>query len=343
MSQPDLGIGVIGGGQWGGHHAKVFKALPRTQLLAVCDLDAGRAEALAASHGVGSVFTDHRALLDDPRIDAVSVATPDYTHTQIILDALDAGKHVLTEKPLAKTDEEAEAIQRAASASDRVVMVDFHNRANPVFAAAREDIEAGAIGAPIHGAARLSNTKFVPLEMLSWSDKSSALWFLGSHAVDVLRFMLADEVERVFAVSSTGILAASGVDTEDVHLAILEFSRGAKVTLENSWILSDDNPQIFDFRVELVGDKGQLQLDSSHNGAYRKLDGAGLRYRDLFGLTPTGGGRPGGFVEEAIARFADAVLDGAPVLASVEDGLAATRVLTAIETSAATGQPVALG
>lgn len=343
MSEARLGVGVIGTGQWGGHHATVFNTLPRTRLVAVCDVMAQRAATFGADHGAESVYDDHRGLLDNPQVDAVSIATPDYTHTQIILDALAAGKHVLTEKPLAKTAAEAEAIQQAASGSDRVVMVDFHNRVNPVFAAAREEIRSGAIGPIVHASARLSNTMHVPLDMLNWSDKSSALWFLGSHAVDALRFLLADEVERVFAVSSKGVLAARGVDTEDVHLAILEFTKGAKITLENSWILSEDNPQIFDFRMEFVGANGQIQLDSSHNGAFKKLNGSGLKYRDLFGLTPAGNGRTGGFVQEAIARFVDAVLDGAPVLASVADGLAATRVLSAIETSAATGQPVVLG
>ncbi|MEM7441766.1 MAG: Gfo/Idh/MocA family oxidoreductase [Pseudomonadota bacterium] len=343
MPGAELGVGIIGGGQWGTHHANVFKTLPRSRLIAACDLDEGRAGRFAAEHGAEASYSDHRSLLEHPGIDAVSVATPDFTHTQIILDALAAGKHVLTEKPLATTEQEAEAIEHAASASDRVVMVDFHNRVSPVFAAARDEVQAGAIGAAIHGSARLSNTKFVPLEMLGWSDKSSALWFLGSHAVDILRFVLGDEVARVFAVSSKGVLAARGVDTEDVHLAILEFSKGTKVTLENSWVLSNDNPQVFDFQVELVGEKGQIQLDPSHSGAFRKLDGAGLKYRDMFGLVPTGPGRPGGFIEEAVARFVDAVLDGAPVLASVADGLASTRVLSAIETSAASGQPVELG
>jgi predicted dehydrogenase len=66
-------------------------------------------------------------------------------------------------------------------------MVDFHNRVNPPFVAARENVQNGTIGTPTYGYARLSNTTFVPLEMLSWADRSSALWFLGSHAVDIMR------------------------------------------------------------------------------------------------------------------------------------------------------------
>ncbi len=178
--------------------------------------------------------------------------------------------------------------------------------------------------------------------MLSWAAKSSALWFLGSHVVDALRFVLADEVQRVYAVSREGTLASRGVATRDVHVSVLEFARGTVVTMENSWLLSPDNPMVFDFKLELVGDKGQIQADPSHNGGVRRLTGRGMRYSDLAGITPTGGDRVGGFVLEAIARFVDAITLDAPLLAGVEDGVANTRVLAAIEQSAASGQPVAL-
>ena len=91
-----------------------------------------------------------------------------------------------------------------------------------------------------------------------------------------------------------------------------------------------------------MGDKGQIQADPSHNGAVRRLTGKGMQYSDLLGIAPTGATRIGGFVLESIAQFVDAVLDGAPLLAGVEDGLAATRVLAAIERSVASGQAVDL-
>jgi predicted dehydrogenase len=335
-----IGIGVVGAGTWGGHHADVFSSLPATKLVAICDAQSDRAEALAAKFAAGATYTDFRAMLDNPEIDAVSVATPDFAHTQIVLDALAAGKHVLCEKPLAMTKEEGEKIKAAAEAANVCVMVDFHNRASPVFAAARDDVAAGKIGRPIHGAARLSNSMSVPLGMLSWANRSSALWFLGSHAVDVLRFVLGDEVRRVFSMSRSGVLKSLGVDTADVHVSMLEFSSGTIVSLENSWVLSDGNPQIFDFNVGLVGDKGQLQLNPSHNGAYSYVGADGMAFRDMFGVIPAGGDRVGGFVLESIARFVDAVVSGATVLAGVDDGIAATRVLLAIEESVRTGQSV---
>lgn len=340
MTQEPLNVAVIGSGIWGGQHSHVFSTLPITNLLAVCDLDEGRAAGMAKSYGATHVFTDYKKMLELDALDAVSIATPDFTHTPLILDALAAGKHVLSEKPLATSIEEVEAIRKAAEASDCKVMVDFHNRVNPAIATAKDEIANGKIGRPIHASGRLSNTTFVPLEMLAWANKSSALWFLGSHLIDALRFIFQDDICRVFSMRSEGYLKSRGVDTADVHLAMLEFSKGTIVTIENSWVLSPDNPQVFDLGIDIVGEKGQIQLNPSHNGAYREMVGHGLKYRDLFGVTPVGAGRVGGFVMESIAQFVDAVQTGSPVLANVEDGLRVTQVLAAIETSSLTGKPV---
>ncbi len=340
MTQDTLNIAVIGSGIWGNQHARVFSTLPNTRLIAVCDLQQDRADAMAKTYGADHTFTDHRDILNLENIDAVSIATPDFTHTPLIADALAAGKHVLSEKPLATTVDEAEIIYNAAQKSDRKIMVDFHNRVNPAIATAQKEIATGTLGKIIHGNGRLSNTTFVPLEMLSWADKSSALWFLGSHLIDTLRFILSDDVVRVFAMRRDGLLSSKGVDSADAHLSMLEFSKGTIVTIENSWVLSPDNPQVFDFGISLVGEKGQIQLNPSHNDAYYQITGQGLKYRDLFGVTPAGVGRVGGFVLESIARFVDAVLADAPLLATVDDGLKATRILAAIEDSARLRQPV---
>jgi predicted dehydrogenase len=112
-----------------------------------------------------------------------------------------------------------------------------------------------------------------------------------------------DEVERVQAVRRDGHLRSLGVDTADVHLAILQMRSGAVISMENSWVLPPDSPMLYDFRMELVGEKGAVQVNTADNGAFRKFTGGGLRSADLFGAVPAGPGRIGGFVYEAIARF----------------------------------------
>ncbi|WP_119274754.1 Gfo/Idh/MocA family protein [Taklimakanibacter deserti] len=335
-------FGVVGAGLWGSFHCKTLNALPQAELAAVCDLDPKRAQAMQEQFGAPKAYTDYRELIADPEIEAVTVATPDFAHADIVMAALAAGKHVLSEKPLATTLEEAEKIAALAARSKVKVMIDFHNRVNPAVHAMKEAIGAGEIGLPLHASARLSNTLFVPFDMLSWAAKSSALWFIGSHAVDALRFTLDAEVVRVQAMKRHGFLAGQGVDTADVHMALLEFDNGAVASLENSWVLPRDLPLVFDFKMEIVGEKGSVEISTAQNGTFKKYAGAGLRAGDMLGVTPAAGGRIGGFVMEAIARFVDAVTLDAPVLADAEDGLQVTRVLTAIEEAAKTGQSVKL-
>lgn len=335
-------FGVVGAGLWGSFHCKTLNALAHAELAAVCDLDPKRAQAMQEQFGARKVYTDYRELIADPHVEAVTVATPDFAHADIVMAALTAGKHVLSEKPLATTLAEAEKIAGLAAKSKVKVMVDFHNRVNPAVHAVKEAIGAGEIGLPLHASARLSNTLFVPFELLSWAAKSSALWFLGSHAVDALRFTLDAEVIRVQAMKRHGFLAGQGVDTADVHLALLEFDNGVVASLENSWVLPRDLPLVFDFKCEIVGEKGSVEINTAQNGTFKKYAGAGLRSGDMLGVTPAAGGRIGGFVMEAIARFVDAVTLDMPVLADAEDGLQVTRVLTAIEEAAKTGQSVKL-
>ncbi len=335
-----VGFGVIGAGLFGENHALVYSRLPGVELVAVCDQHEARAREVAERYGARAHYADYEKVLADPEIEAVSIATPDFAHAEIALAAAKAGKHILCEKPLATTVEEAQAIVDAAAQAGVTLMVDFHNRVNPPFVAAREQVRSGAIGTPAYGYARLSNTTFVPLEMLSWANRTSALYFLGSHAVDIMRFILDDTIVRVQAVSRSGILHGMGVDAPDFHVAIAEFARGAVVTFEHAWILPQSQPMVYDFKVELLGSEGAMYLNPSHHGAVELHTGGRLNYGDVLGVTPTSDLRVGGFVLEAIARFADAVLHGRPVLATGEDGLEATRIVAAIERSAETGQPV---
>jgi len=337
-----VGFGVVGTGIFGENHALVYSRLPESELVAVCDVNAERAKMVADKYAARTYYTDYQELLKNPDIQAVSVATPDFAHHDIAVAAAQARKHILCEKPLATTVEDAQGIVDAARQAGVKLMVDYHNRINPPFAAAKRSIEAGEIGQPAYGYIRLSNTTFVPMEMLSWGAKSSALWFLASHTIDMMRFLLSDEVRRVYAVTRSGILKKLGVDTQDLHVAIAEFQKGAVVTFENAWILPRSHPMVYEFKMELLGGEGAINVNTSHHAAIEKHLGDRIAYEDVFGVTPTSQGRIGGFALEAIARFVDAVVYDRPVLATGEDGLAAVRVASAIERSAETGQPVDL-
>ncbi len=338
-----VGFGVIGAGIVGGAwHAHVYSRLPGARLVAICDLDARRAAEVAAACGGAAVYTDYRELLARPDIAAVSIATPDFAHREVAIAAADAGKHILVEKPLATSVADAEAIVAAARRAGVKLMVDFHNRVNPPFVEARRSMRAGEIGRPTYIYARLSNTTYVPTQMLAWASKSSALWFLASHTVDLAHWLLNDEPRRVYAVSRSGILQELGVDVPDFHAAIVEFRSGAVANLESAWILPQSAPNVFDFKVEILGSAGAISVNASDHRVVETFTADRARLPDVLGYLDGESPRVHGFVLEAIARFVDTVVDDRPLLATGEDGVRVTRVLAAIIESAASGQAVEL-
>ena len=340
----ETGFGVIGAGIVGGAwHAHVYHHMAGAKLVAICDLNAERAREVADRYGVAHVYTDYRDLLARDDIAAVSIATPDFAHREIAVAAARAGKHILVEKPLATTNADADAILQAVDLAGVKLMVDFHNRANPAFTTAKQAVQAGDLGALQYIYARLSNTTFVPTQMLPWASQSSALWFLASHMLDMATWLLEDKPTRVYAVSRSGILKARGIDAQDFHIAIVEFAGGAVVTLENAWILPETEPNVFNLKMELLGSDGSLYINTSDNRTVEQFTREAASLPDTLGFTlDAGSARLSGFVLEAIARFVDAVVDDKPVLATGEEAALVTRVLCAIEESAASGAPVDL-
>lgn len=336
-----LGVGVIGAGIFGERHLQAYTSYNRAELLAICDLDEERGRSMAAKYGVPRYYRDYRDFLADDDIVAVSVATPDHLHREIAVACAKARKHILIEKPLATNVEDAEAIARAVREAGVTVMVDFHNRINPPFLNAKSTLESGELGDPVYIYARLSNTLKVPLNMLRWSGSSSALWFLGSHTIDLVRWLLSDDPVMVFGLSISGVLQAYGLGCPDIHAALVRFSRGTIAMFENAWILPTSQPTIKDFIFELLGSKGSMHVDAANNRMLQKFTEREATFPDLLAavLSPRG---PIGFVYESIRYFVDLILDGGRPLATVEDGVWVTRVICAIEQSCDLGQPVML-
>ena len=332
-------FGVIGAGLWGGAHAEIYSQHPYAELAAVCDTDAARARQLAAAHGGARVYTDFREMVRDPGVDAVAVATPDFAHREPIVAAARAGKHVHTEKPLATTAEDAEAIAAAVREAGITLMVDFHARWNPSFAIARRDIEGGRLGRILSAYFRLNDTISVPTSMLSWAARSSILWFLGSHTVDTLRFLLGDEVQRVYSVSRAGVLHALGIDVPDLYQSILEFRSGVVASIENNWVVPNTNPAVNDFKVNILGSKGMINMDLTNNQLIERYLPDSSDHPDCI-VKPQVFDKHVGFAYESIRDFVECLALGKPVKVGLEDGLRVTRVVLAIMESAREGRPV---
>ncbi|HOD52559.1 MAG TPA: Gfo/Idh/MocA family oxidoreductase [Candidatus Hydrogenedentes bacterium] len=333
-----LGIGIIGTGTWGTVHARTYAAMHGVRVLGVADLVAGRAEALANATAAAA-YMDYRELLANDAIQAVSIVTPDFAHAEIALAAAEAGKHILCEKPLAMTVQQCEAIVMAAEKAGVKLMVDFHARWSPPLYKARQTIQNGDIGVPQHVYYRLSDRVHVPSKMLSWAGQSTVMWFIGSHSIDTIRWLLDDEVTRVYAVARSEVLKNMGIDTPDYYQATLHFRAGATAQLENSWILPDSQPSLIDLKCEVVGSKGAIYMDASHNRTLEKYTGKEASYPDIL-VMPTVYGRQMGFAAESIRHFAECVRDGKELLVTGRDGLQVTKAICAIEESVRSGHPV---
>ncbi len=330
---------LVGAGLFGEMHAKVYSKHPGAELAAVCDLNEARAQEVAQRHGTGKACSDWREIAADASIDAVSIATPDFAHTEAAVGLAEAGKHLLVEKPLAMTVEECERIIAAAKKKNVKLMVDFHNHWNPPFHEAYRFIENGGLGAPRYAYLRLSNSTYVPLQMLSWSSKSSALWFLGSHMIEAACWLIGEWPNRVYGVTRREVLKSRGVDTSDLFISILHFPSGAVATIENVWLLPDSEPTIVDVKCEVVGDKGAVKIDTTSNRTLVLADESKTRYIDVLG-GPVIYDKQLGFASESIRHFADCVIEDREPLVTGEVGLEITRICNAIEKSAETGETV---
>jgi predicted dehydrogenase len=332
------GFGLVGAGVFGTRHAQAYGRHPMVDFVAVCDLDGERAKATATQYGARTHTSRLGDLLENPDIAAISVVTPDNAHREIAVACAKAGKHILVEKPLATTVADAEAIVRAAQAAGVTLMVDFHNRANPPYVSARDTIRRGDIGTPTYIYARLSNTTAIPMEMLGWANNSSALWFLGSHIIDLACWMLDDMPRKVYAVSREGILHNLGITAPDFHVATVEFRKGAVAVFENAWILPRTHATGKDMKFEVLGSSGAIYVDTSHNRALEVYSRERASFPDL--LAPPTGEHMTGFILDSIAHFIDAVTLGKPVLATGAEGVANTRIIRAIMESVEKGAPV---
>lgn len=338
MSERKIGFGLIGAGLWGQAHAEVYATHPKAKLIAVCDLDIHKAKSLAQKYGV-KAYDKVEQLLAESGVEAVGIATPDFAHRDPVVAAANAGKHILLEKPLATTGEDIEIITEAVQKNGVRLMVDFHARWNPPYAIAKQTIEEGKLGDVISAYYRLNDVISVPLNMLSWSQQSSILWFLGSHAVDTLRWMLHDEVERVYAVSRSVVLKSKGYNVPDIYQTTLEFKSGIIAQIENNWIVPNTQPNVNDMKLNVLGSKGMMDMDLSNNGAFRRYFEESHDHPDIL-VKPYVHGKHVGFAYEAIRDFVDRLADQQDFVTDLEDGIKVSKTILAIMESVKTKQPV---
>lgn len=330
-------VGIVGGGIRGSMYARSLAEHPDAEVVAVCDINQAAAERAAAGLGLNA-HPDHRSMLAGEALDAVIVATPDFAHTAPIIDAAARGLHLLVEKPLATTSEDVTAVSTAVERAGVQCLVGFENRWNPPILRLHELAAAGELGEVLTQNVMLSNTYYVPLTMLPWAAKSSPAWFLMSHTVDAVTWVAGKPVIEVVARGSRGVLAARGTDTWDVVHALLTFADGTTANLTSSWVLPEVLPSIVDFKYQVVGSAGSVDVDLQD----QSLRHAGSSYQWPGMLGGEIDGRLQGPPTWMAQSFVSRLTAGEALTPGLAEGAAVSDIVLAILESLRTGDKQAV-
>ncbi|WP_328767523.1 Gfo/Idh/MocA family protein [Streptomyces sp. NBC_00286] len=379
--KPPLGVGMVGYAFMGAAHSQGWRTvgrvfdLPRHPVLAaVCGRDGQAVRAAADRLGWAAAETDWRALITRDDVDLVDICTPGDSHAEIALAALAAGKHVLCEKPLANTVEEAEAMTEAAEAAaarGQVAMVGFNYRRVPATSLARKMVAEGRLGALRHvRVTYLQDWLVDPQFPLTWRLRketagSGALGDLGAHIVDLAQYMVGEPVVGVSALTETfvrerplpggptsGLSAVSAngsgpVTVDDAALFTGRFASGALASFEATRYATGRKNAL---RIELNGEHGSLAFDLERLNELEYHDhrepGTHAGFRRILVTEPDhpyleawwppghGLGYEHTFVHQA-RDLVTAIAEGRAPVPSFADGLQVQRVLAAVEESAA--------
>ncbi|MFD3655591.1 Gfo/Idh/MocA family protein [Streptomyces sp. NPDC058620] len=376
-----LGVGMVGYAFMGAAHSQgwrtaghVFDLPMRPALAAICGRDRSAVDAAAARHGWAAAETDWRALIARDDVQLVDICTPGDSHAEIAIAALEAGKHVLCEKPLANTVAEAEAMVAAAERAatrGQVAIVGFNYRKVPAITYARTLIAEGRLGALRHvRATYLQDWLVDPESPLTWRLKreragSGALGDLGAHIVDLAQYLTGELLVGVSAVSETfvrsrPVLAGPGaglsgagdstargaVTVDDAALFTGRLASGALASFEATRMAAGRKNAL---RLEINGELGSLAFDlerlnelSFHDhtepavsAGFRRILVTEPEHPYLEAWWPPGHGL--GYEHTFVHQAADVVRTiaaGSAPMPSFADGLQVQRVLAAVEESA---------
>jgi predicted dehydrogenase len=300
---------------------KPARALAEAEVVAVAARDRSRAEAFANKHGIPEVRDSYAALLDDPAIDAVYNPLPNGLHAEWTIAALEAGKHVLCEKPFTANAKEAEDVAAVATRTGLVVMEAFHYRYHPLAARLREVVDSGELGT----VRRVETALCFPLPKFSdiryqYELAGGATMDVGTYTVHLARLLGREEPE---VVSAEAKLRTANVDR--AMRAELAFPSGhtGRITCSmwSRWVLQTS--------AKVIGDRGELRVinPTAPQVWHRmRVKSDGTSRTERFSRRPT--------YEYQLEAFCAAVLRGEPTLTPPADSIANMRVLDAIYVAA---------
>ena len=218
-------------------------------------------------------------------------------------------------------------------------MVDMHNRWSPPFNNVKAILDSKKYGDPVNAYFRLNDVKSVATDMLSWASKSSILWFLGSHSLDTLSWLLDSRPREVYALSSRGVLDGLGVDTVDVYQTSIRYENGVIAQMENGWITPNGNPCVNDIKFNVVCARGKMDIDASSNNLLQVTGDDRMDTGDCI-VSNQVFGHHKGFAYESIRSFLKKLESGEEFFVSLEDSARVVLALLAVMESAEMGKIV---
>jgi predicted dehydrogenase len=293
------------------------RSLPEVDVTAVAARDEARARRFAARHGISRVHRSYGDLLEDPEIDAVYNPLPNGLHCEWTLRALEAGKHVLCEKPLASNAAEARRMAEAAASAGRVLAEAFHWRYHPLAGRVREVLDGGVLGRPLHVEASMCIPLPLPGDIRYRLDLAGgATMDTGCYAVSIARFLAGQEPE---VTSAEARLSSPGVDRW--MRAELLFPDGCTGRVTCSLF----SARLLDIRARVEGERGRLDVLNPvaphlfHRLTLSSADGV---VRERLSGEPT--------YTHQLRAFARWVREGVPMVTDASHGVANMRVIDAI-------------
>lgn len=354
-------IGIIGcGGIANGKHMPALSKEGRAELVAFCDIIPERAEKAAKEYGVpgAKVYTDYKELLADESIEVVHVLTPNRSHAPISIDALHAGKHVMCEKPMAKTAKEAREMVAAAKETGKLLTVGYQHRHKPETTYLKKVINRGDLGEVYYARAYAIRRRGTPtwgVFLNEYEQGGGPLIDIGTHSLDLTLYLMDNYSPKM--VMGTKYKKLTNPDcgnpwgpwdaeqnkVEDSAFGFIVMQNGATIYLETSWALNTVEP-VQEGSCMLCGDKAGAQIK---NGVSINRD----EFGKLVDITPniTAGGvaffdgkneKP---ADTEARRWMDAVTEGRELVVKPEQARIVSELLEAIYTSASTGKPVFFG
>lgn len=352
-------IGIIGcGGIANQKHLPALKKMPEVEVVAFCDIIEEKAVKTSETFGIegAKVYTDYKELLKDTTIDAVHVLTPNREHSFISIDALNADKHVMCEKPMAKTSAEAKEMVETAKKTGKILTIGYQYRRNADADFANSVAKSGDLGEIYYAKAHAIRRRAVPTWGVFLDEDAQGggpLIDIGTHALDMALWQM-DNYKPKMVVGSVykklgkqtetanawGDWDAEKFTVEDSAFGFITMENGATINLEASWALNSID--VNEGRTTLCGTLGGLTMQPSgvtvncvkNNRQCTEtpnLDAGGVAFFE--GTTMTA-------ADLECRTWIDAITKGTPLVVLPEQALVVTQILEAIYESAKTGKPV---